>query len=273
MGSCLSSDGWAGRPMPQTAFQREARPRRSRSIRRRFSTNSACTAKSDDLGKIPGRMLANGASQIASMFTQQGRKGTNQDAMIVWEEFGSRKDIVLSGVFDGHGPFGHLVARKVRDALPSKLWAQWQSVAKDDDNSRDLNGRSGSIHSEDSVLSSTDGEWKEALDREEGDNRPEIFHTLKESFMKAFKIMDKELKFHPSIDCFCSGSTAVTLVKKGQDLVIGNIGDSRAILGTRTEDNTLTAVQLTVDFKPNLPSRCLAAVHHFLDVFTLFFPS
>lgn len=26
--------------------------------------------------------------------------------------------------------------------------------------------------------------------------------------------MDKELKLHPTVDCFCSGSTAVTLVKQ-----------------------------------------------------------
>lgn len=26
--------------------------------------------------------------------------------------------------------------------------------------------------------------------------------------------MDKELKFHPTIDCFCSGTTAVTMIKQ-----------------------------------------------------------
>lgn len=106
--------------------------------------------------------------------------------------------------------------------------------------------------------------------------------------------MDKELKLHPTVDCFCSGSTAVTLVKQvmdsckfflvflaavafgqndryrilfcdefdmtyfqGWDLVIGNLGDSRAIMGTRDASNNLTAVQLTVDLKPNLPSMLL----------------
>lgn len=41
---------------------------------------------------------------------------------------------------------------------------------------------------------------------------------------------------------------------QGQDLVIGNVGDSRAVLGTRDEDNAPVAIQLTVDLKPNLPS-------------------
>lgn len=40
---------------------------------------------------------------------------------------------------------------------------------------------------------------------------------------------------------------------QGQDLVVGNVGDSRAVLATRDANNSLTAVQLTVDLKPNLP--------------------
>lgn len=35
------------------------------------------------------------------------------------------------------------------------------------------------------------------------------------------------------------------------------MGDSRAILGTRDHDDSLVAVQLTVDLKPNLPSISL----------------
>lgn len=37
------------------------------------------------LHHIPGRLLANGATSVACLHTQQGKKGTNQDAMIVWE--------------------------------------------------------------------------------------------------------------------------------------------------------------------------------------------
>ncbi|CAN0898664.1 Probable protein phosphatase 2C 6 [Linum grandiflorum] len=72
-------------------------------------------------------------------------------------------------------------------------------------------------------------------------------------FWEAFNAMDKELQLHPYIDSFCSGTTAVTMIKQGQDLVIGNIGDSRAVLGTRDKGNTLIAVQLTEDLKPSLP--------------------
>ena len=34
---------------------------------------------------MPGRLYLNGASEVACLHTQQGKKGTNQDAMLVWE--------------------------------------------------------------------------------------------------------------------------------------------------------------------------------------------
>ncbi|KAM0975081.1 hypothetical protein ACFX2C_018166 [Malus domestica] len=41
-----------------------------------------------DLGHqvdIPGRLIGNGGSKVACLYTQQGKKMTNQDAMLVWE--------------------------------------------------------------------------------------------------------------------------------------------------------------------------------------------
>lgn len=43
---------------------------------------------------------------------------------------------------------------------------------------------------------------------------------------------------------------------KGEDLLIANLGDSRAVLGTMTEKG-INAVQLTTDLKPGLPSKTL----------------
>ncbi|KAI4388542.1 hypothetical protein MLD38_000862 [Melastoma candidum] len=34
---------------------------------------------------VAGKMCMNGASNVACLYTQQGKKGTNQDAMVVWE--------------------------------------------------------------------------------------------------------------------------------------------------------------------------------------------
>lgn len=118
----------------------------------------------------------------------------------------------MCGVFDGHGPFGHMVAKKVRDSLPLKLCAQLQlnSFHKDGHNEIISSGL-GSLTSEESALTSTDGEAGI-----HNQNHTDIT-TMRQSFLKAFKVMDKELKLHPLIDCYCSGTTAVTLVKQVMD--------------------------------------------------------
>ncbi|KAH6769533.1 Protein phosphatase 2C family protein, partial [Perilla frutescens var. frutescens] len=251
MGSCLSGESGsprAGSPMGL---------RKRRGSKRRLGSRSSSFdyRREEQLHRTPGRMFLSGSSDIASLFTQQGKKGTNQDAMIVWENFGSRTDTVFCGVFDGHGPFGHLVAKRVRDSLPLKLSAHWEVNIKSDEVLREVSLNTSSMCSEDTSFLSAEEESRNSIDLEETGKQPEIFQTLKESFLKAYKVMDRELRMHASIDCFCSGTTAVTLVKQGQDLVIGNIGDSRAVLATRDANNSLTAVQLTVDLKPNLPAE------------------
>ncbi|KAL3364861.1 hypothetical protein AABB24_013563 [Solanum stoloniferum] len=211
------------------------------------------------LHHIPGRILGNGASSRACLHTQQGKKGTNQDAMIVWENFCSRSDTIFCGVFDGHGPYGHMVARKVRDTLPFLLCSEWQVKSSgDQSNTSETGNTNGGSHLDD-VL---DDDLIEAMESESNEKFPEIHLPLKRSMLKAFRSMDKELKLHPTIDCFCSGSTAVSLVMQGQDIIVGNVGDSRAVLATRDKDNYLMAVQLTVDLKPNLP-REAARIHKY----------
>ncbi|KAH0926836.1 hypothetical protein HID58_019092, partial [Brassica napus] len=39
-------------------------------------------------------------------------------------------------------------------------------------------------------------------------------HTLLTSIVKAYRFMDKELKMQVDVDCLCSGTTAVTMVKQ-----------------------------------------------------------
>ncbi|EYU20377.1 hypothetical protein MIMGU_mgv1a012801mg [Erythranthe guttata] len=76
----------------------------------------------------------------------------------------------------------------------------------------------------------------------------------KEACMSSFKVVDKEIKLVDGLDCSCSGSTAVVVIKQGEDLVVANLGDSRAVLGTRSEDGIM-AVQLTTDLKPGVKSE------------------
>ncbi|PIA29895.1 hypothetical protein AQUCO_05800167v1 [Aquilegia coerulea] len=250
MGSCLSADGRSSISYSPTTPSGGGK---KKPLKKKPGSRSFDSKRDEQLRRIPGRMFLNGATDIASIFTQQGKKGTNQDAMIVWENFGSRTDTVFCGVFDGHGPYGHMVAKRVRDSLPLKLSAHWEVNIGGAEGSKENISTVGSMNSEETASLCADEEAVPSVDLEEKEKLPEIFLTLKESFLKAFRVMDKELRVHPNIDCFCSGTTAVTLVKQGQDLIIGNIGDSRAILGTRDQDDTLTAVQLTVDLKPNLP--------------------
>ncbi|CAO2813307.1 unnamed protein product [Amaranthus hypochondriacus] len=191
------------------------------------------------LSSIPNRIVINGKSRSSCIFTQQGRKGINQDSMIVWEDF-MADDVTFCGVFDGHGPHGHLVSRRVRDTLPMKIFSSLNSskikevVLNDSCCNGDL--QSDVAKAEKSDLSE--------------DNISSLWRDI---FLKSYKATDKELRSRPNLDCFCSGSTAVSIVKQGSNLFMGSIGDSRAIMGSMDSNDNLIATQLTVDLKPDLP--------------------
>lgn len=74
MGSCLSLEGEVSRSFSSLQASGESGKARGRS-----------KEEEEQLREVPGRMCLNGSSSVASLFTQRGKKGTNQDAMIVWE--------------------------------------------------------------------------------------------------------------------------------------------------------------------------------------------
>ncbi|KAL5538481.1 hypothetical protein UlMin_044635 [Ulmus minor] len=166
---------------------------------------------------------------FSSVCSERGRKGINQDCLVVWEEFGCQEDMVFCGIFDGHGPWGHLVSKRVRESLPGSLLCNWQETL---------------------ALTSLDIDFEM-----EGDRNLHWFDVWKQSFLKTYQAIDEELKNNSQINSFQSGTTALTIVKQGEHLVIANVGDSRAVLATTSEDGCLEAVQLTIDFKPNLPQE------------------
>lgn len=178
-----------------------------------------------------------GMRRLASLYSQQGKKGPNQDSAILCQGFGTEEG-VFCGVFDGHGRSGHLVSRIARDYLPSLLLSQRNALLIADE-ARNFTGDD---------MSSLDGE-------DYSSSSPEMFDEWKETCISAFRAMDKELKLNPDLDCLYSGTTAVTIIKQGKDLIISNLGDSRAIMGTISEDGHLRAVQLTTDLKPNVPKE------------------
>lgn len=101
-------------------------------------------------------------------------------------------------MFDGHGPLGHKVAQYVRDNLPSKLSSTLKhtSVGQIDQSSMidDIN-----------------------FDDHVQDIHHElVYNSVKESILQSFKGTDEDLEVDYDIDSFCSGTTAVTVLKKVQ---------------------------------------------------------
>ncbi|KAL8107750.1 hypothetical protein AgCh_024233 [Apium graveolens] len=114
-----------------------------------------------------------------------------------------------------------MAAKKVRDNLPLLLSSQWNDNLSNDQSciAEDKNG-SGNCVSDNGNVGSTDAEENidggccEPLEVEEKAKLLEMYWPLRQSMLKAFKLMDKELKLDPVIDCFRSGSTIVALVKQ-----------------------------------------------------------
>ncbi|XP_030488886.2 probable protein phosphatase 2C 72 isoform X1 [Cannabis sativa] len=177
-----------------------------------------------------------------SLYSREGAKCLNQDSAIIYQGFGSG-DGVFGGVFDGHGPNGHVVSEFVRNRLPLLLLSQKESVDKV--NGVDFNDEGVYESFRDKTIDTVT-----TTDLVDEDSR-----KWKEAITSSFKVLDKEIKLLQNFDFSCSGTTAVVTIRKGEDLIIANLGDSRAILGTRTENNEIKAVQLTTDLKPSIPSE------------------
>lgn len=181
-----------------------------------------------------GNNVSNGSLSLGSLHSKQGSKGFNQDAAVLYQGF-EVGDGTFCGVFDGHGKNGHVVSKIVSNRLPSLLLSQKNA----------LTNSNTKINEEDNS--------QNQIERMDGEFMPsKNFHTWKEACFTAFKVMDKEIKLQENLDCSCSGTTAVIVIRQGEDLVIANLGDSRAVLGTIYE-NEIKAIQLTTDLKPGLP--------------------
>ena len=96
--------------------------------------------------------------------------------------------MIFCGIFDGHGPWGHIVSKRVRESLPASLLCNWQET-----------------------VASTSLDLDFAL---EMDRNLHWFETWKQSFLKTYEAIDLELKENSEIDSFRSGTTALTIVKQ-----------------------------------------------------------
>ncbi|KAJ6876689.1 hypothetical protein NC651_029634 [Populus alba x Populus x berolinensis] len=185
--------------------------------------------KNEMILRSSGCVNVDGSKNFASVFSRRGEKGVNQDCCIVWEEFGCQADMTFCGIFDGHGQWGHFVAKKVRESMATSLLCNWQETLAQCSLDPDIDL--------------------------ESDKKHQRFNMWKHSYLKTCAVVDQELEQHRKIDSFYSGTTALTIVRQGDHIFVANVGDSRAVLATTADDGSLVQVQLTVDFKPNLPQE------------------
>lgn len=90
---------------------------------------------------------------------------------------------MFCGVFDGHGPWGHYVAKKVCNSMASSLLCNWQEMLAE-----------GSI--------------------DEVDKKVNRVHLWQNSFTKTCADVDQDLERCRKIDSFCSGTTALTAIRQ-----------------------------------------------------------
>ncbi|ACO68011.1 predicted protein, partial [Micromonas commoda] len=81
--------------------------------------------------------------------------------------------------------------------------------------------------------------------------------TVASNLTDAFAAAQKSLLRAHGADCAESGSTCVVCVREGDNLIVANVGDSRCVLGRRsnTKAHSYVAVDLSVDHKPDRPDE------------------
>ncbi|MFS8001064.1 putative PPM-type phosphatase domain, protein phosphatase 2C family [Helianthus anomalus] len=62
------------------------------------------------------------------------------------------------------------------------------------------------------------------------------FGVSKNSFIKACSMVDYDLELHPVINSFYIGIAVVTIIRQEDLIMLANVGDSRAVLGTTSDD-------------------------------------
>ena len=221
--------------------------------------------REDALHVFPGRIFSNeGTSSVASIYTQQGCKGINQDAMILWEVSQSKiriascyhRSITIPPiVISSRGLVGlGLIYVYVFD--PGLRWSRRRPLrcVRRPRPPRPLGGPQGPGRPPPQAPLSSPLSWRwpqpygrscfcfgrrdgvPVLDPASSVEEPSL-SVWREAFVRSSKAMDKELRSHPSLDCFCSGSTAVILLK----LVCSSSSDLlSSIISRRTQSYFLS---------------------------------
>ena len=83
---------------------------------------------------------------------------------------------------------------------------------------------------------------------------PQIIRSCGMDIPHAFYLMQSDLN-SSEIDVKCSGATCVLATLVNSKLSVYNCGDSRAVLGRRNPNGSITAHALTNDHKPDKPEE------------------
>lgn len=85
---------------------------------------------------------------------------------------------------------------------------------------------------------------------------PEYDTNVEKAIADSIVRLERVLLSNPRIDTEFSGTTFVCGVIQGDQLIVGNVGDSRLTLGcAATPDAPLTALAVSIDHKPDLPAE------------------
>jgi hypothetical protein len=134
----------------------------------------------------------------------------NQDSYLVCESILGDPSCNLFGIFDGHGEYGDYCSYYSADQFPDNLVAE-------------LNANNNGL---------------------------EVLETEKMSsvYTRAYLKTNSGL-YSSKIDDSLSGTTGVTILQKGDKLLVANVGDSRAIIATEV-DGKLKYSPLSIDQTP-----------------------
>jgi serine/threonine protein phosphatase PrpC len=161
----------------------------------------------------------------------------NQDSYLVGESILGDKNTNIFGIFDGHGEYGDFCSYFCAESFTGNL-------VKELDEAGGVDALNGS--------------------------KMESIYT--KSFQKTNTTMNKS-----NIDDTLSGTTGVTLIIKGDQLIVGNVGDSRAIIASMV-DGKLKYAPLSNDQTPYRKDErtrlkklvCHTQLHPFITFITLF---
>lgn len=106
------------------------------------------------------------------------------------------EDGAFCGVYDGHGRYGHIVSKMVNSHLPSLILSQKNAPA------------------EINKIENGDDNTPSNFNTVEDDLAPKNFQKWKRAIVSAFMVMDKQVKLQENLDCSCSGTTAVVVIRQ-----------------------------------------------------------